>query len=124
MSAKPAQKAPKAEPTPLDQPSRRTIDLFFSDLLRGRLLEEYSSAHAEYDKAREEERELEEALLDNPQLKRLKGKRKRAWNKWYDVERKFKQRVIELKLEYQVKGLTPDVKKKVIKLVEDIKSCR
>lgn len=108
----------------LEQPNRRTVENLFSDLLRGSMLQDHSSSHAEYKKVSAEEDELEEKLLNNPALKKLKVKRHRAWSRWNTEEREFKKRAIELKMEYQAKGLTPDVRKKILKLIEDIKSCR
>jgi hypothetical protein len=111
------------ESAAMDRPNRRTIENLFSDLLRNRLLEEHSSLHEEYKQLQREEDALEEYLLDNPKLKRIKKRRSEAWDKWYRFEREYRKRAVELKMEYQVKGLTPDVQSKMLKFIEDIKSC-
>ncbi len=115
----------KKATTPIDLPSRRTVEQLFRSLLGWNSeLQNASKAYAAYKAADKATEEFKEKLLDNPTLKKLEAKEKRLMWKWHDIERKFKKRAVELKMLYQARGLTREVKDEINNLVEDIRKCR
>jgi hypothetical protein len=115
----------KTATTPIDVPSRRTVEQLFRDLIGYNSdLQEASSVHADYRRAEGEAESFKKKLLDNKKLKQLEAKEERLRDKWYEIERRFKRRAVELRMIYQSEGLTDRVKKELSKLVEDVRKCR
>ena len=103
-----------AKPTPIDKPNRRTVEMLFCDLLRR---EDNDPLYAAYDKARCEVDSLKEKLLDNKRLKILKRRLEAAHSKWWDYRHSIGREVTRVKRLYLAKGLTPEVRKEIDKLL-------
>lgn len=98
----------------LDKPSRRTIDALFKDLDR-----RTRYRGSEYSKAHEELEALEKELRKDPRYVRLKKRLDEAEADYYEQERVRMAKVRAVRLEYQAKGLTDGVRKKIEALVEE-----
>lgn len=104
---------------PLDKPNRRTVEQLFRELLTSSLRER-DELEAEYDKARDLERALEEHLLDNKRLKLLRKRRERAYVRLENKRRRIKDAVRPVKDLYLANGLTESVLAKINRMLVQV----
>lgn len=103
------------KPPPIDRPTRRTIDELFKSLLYNR--DRYD---VEYDALSAQMRELEERLLDTPQMRALKRRKDAAWTKAKRRERRNAELVRAVRDKYLAYGLTPAVERAIKELVKKV----
>lgn len=103
---------------PINKPNRRTVEMLFSDLLRG---DRDDCRYRQYSKLCEELDDLKDKLLSCKKYMALERRRKAAYRKWDDVSTKRHEAVLSVKRMYLARGLTPAVQKAIDKLLEDIK---
>jgi len=102
---------------PLDQPTRRTIEVLFRSLL-GHQRDEDTALGRAYLEARDEEDKLEEKLMAHPRLQALKRKHELAYEKHYRAERARKEKVVVLHRLYLANGITKELVKELNKLIK------
>lgn len=103
--------------TPLDQPTRRTIEALFRELLQ-RKNDPDNPLDAKYDELRRQYDDLEEKLLDNPKLKRLKRLRNQAYGVSYRKNREFMEKVKALRNQYFAHGITKKLLNELDQLIK------
>ena len=106
----------KTKPTPIDKPTRRTIETLLREMLN--FGDRDCPLYSRYLALREKVDESEKRLLANPAHRRLKAAMARAYSS-YDRKRKvIRERASEVRREYLAKGLTKAVLRKIQALVK------
>lgn len=106
-----------AEPIPLDKPTRRTIETLFRDMLGSRY-DDTNPDYLEYRRLEEAEEQLEEKLLSNPKLVKLKKQKERMWNKYHSSNSKQKEQLKILHRKYLANGITKELITELNKLIK------
>ena len=107
-----------AEKIPLDQPTRRTIETLFKDLIqRSWARDEIDPLYLKYQEANDRADKFEEELLKNKTLKRLNVAKEKAYRTWYAKDKKIKEQAIILRRQYLANGITPNLIKELNKLL-------
>jgi hypothetical protein len=103
-------------PSPLDNPTRHSINALFRELQRS----EYGDNpdYIEYQKVAKQVDDLKEKLLNNRAYKRLKKRRDDLHTKALDRVQKRRIAIFTARRLYLAEGLTPEVKKLIRQLLD------
>jgi hypothetical protein len=104
-----------SKPTPINKPTRTSINALLSELVRTYAERWWESAC----KVTEEADALEKKLTDVPELKRLRKQAKALRAEHREQSKIMTQKVLKVRRLFQANGLTPAVQRAIDELVEE-----